>query len=160
MIDTLLIIPLMTSFLLTLFILPFWIRKAKQVGLVWEDMNKYKSEKVAGSGGIMVVISFVIGVFTYIAYKVFYLKTADGFLVQIFASLTVILLLAGFGFIDDLLGWQRGGLSKKYRILLVAIAAIPLMVINAGKSDMALPFIGSVDLGVIYPLFFIPLGIL
>ena len=38
------------SFFATLFVLPFWIKKAKKIGLIWEDMNKIgHPKKVAGS---------------------------------------------------------------------------------------------------------------
>jgi UDP-N-acetylglucosamine--dolichyl-phosphate N-acetylglucosaminephosphotransferase len=47
----------------------------------------------------------------------------------------------------------------KTRIILVILASIPLVVINAGESVIALPFIGAVNLGLLYPLLLIPLGI-
>jgi len=41
----------------------------------------------------------------------------------------------------------------------VALATVPLVVINAGKDLILIPFIGQTELGIIYPLFIIPLGI-
>lgn len=155
-----LMIPILTSFFVTLFLLPFWIRKAKQIGLVWEDMNKFESEKVAGSGGIIAILGFIIGVLLYIGYRIFLLKNYNSHLIEILALLSVILFLSGLAFIDDLLGWQRGGLSKRSRLILVLIAAIPLMAINAGKSTMSIPLLGKIDLGIAYPLIIIPIGIL
>ena len=59
--EPLILITIFISFFCTYLIVPFWIRKAKQIGLVWEDMNKPKKEKnVAGSGGITVVIGAMI----------------------------------------------------------------------------------------------------
>ncbi|MDO8509306.1 MAG: glycosyl transferase family 4 [Nanoarchaeota archaeon] len=152
-------IPILASFFVVLFLTPFWIRKAKQIGLVWDDMNKLNSKKIAGSGGIMTICGFIIGVLLYIAYVVFILGKYNFRLIEIFALLNVILILAGVGLIDDLLGWRMGGLSRRSRLILVAFAAIPLMAINAGKSIVSLPFIGMVDLGLIYPLIMIPIGI-
>ena len=40
MIDIMLLIPILLSFLITLFVIPFWIKKAKDIGLIWDDMNK------------------------------------------------------------------------------------------------------------------------
>jgi len=135
--------------------MPFWIRKAKQIGLIWEDMNKPGHPKnVAGSGGVIVVISFILGVLIYIAIKTFILKTNTTTL-EIFALLLTILIALFIGFIDDIFGWTHGGLSKKSRIITVFFAAIPLMVINAGISEM-----WGVHLGLIYPLLFIPIGII
>src|SRR3989344_6122861 len=53
MISYILILPLVISLLIVLFLMPVWIKKVKSIGLVWTDMNKIKSEKVAGSGGMI-----------------------------------------------------------------------------------------------------------
>ena len=161
MINLLLLIPILVSFFVTLFLIPFWIRKAHEIGLLWEDMNKFKVEKISGSGGIIVISGFVIGVLFYVAYRVFFLSSHNnGFLVEIFALLTVIGLLASIGFIDDLFGWRKGGLSIRSRLILVTMASIPLIAINAGKNSISLPFFGIVNLGLIYPLVFIPIGVM
>jgi UDP-N-acetylglucosamine--dolichyl-phosphate N-acetylglucosaminephosphotransferase len=159
MIDIILLIPLAITFIASVLLAPYWIRKAREIGLVWDDMNKYHSEKVSGSGGIIVILSFVIGIFTYIGYRTFHLGTQEH-LVEIFGVLTVVILLGGIGFIDDLLGWRKGGLSIRSRILLVLFAAIPLIVINVGRGQVSIPFFGYIQLGIIYPLVLVPLGIL
>lgn len=156
--EYILIIPIVVSFSIVLLLMPFWIRKAKQIGLVWNDMNKNYKTSVAGSGGIITILGFLIGVLIFVAYRIFFLKSQQ-YLVEIFAMLTVILILAGIGLIDDLLGWKQGGLSRRSRILMVAIAAIPFMAINAGKSIINMPLLGTVDIGIIYPLIIIPIGI-
>jgi UDP-N-acetylglucosamine--dolichyl-phosphate N-acetylglucosaminephosphotransferase len=155
----LLLIPVLLSFFVTFLVLPFWIRKSKQIGLLWEDMNKFSHQKVAGSGGLIAVLGFVLGVLVFIAYRTFVLKTSDS-LIEILSLLSPILVLAGIGFLDDLLGWRRGGLSRRSRLILVAFAAIPLMAINAGRSDIFVPFAGSVDFGILYPLLIIPIGVI
>jgi UDP-N-acetylglucosamine--dolichyl-phosphate N-acetylglucosaminephosphotransferase len=43
--------------------------------------------------------------------------------------------------------------------LLTLPAAIPLMAVMAGTSIMDLPFLGTIDLGIIYPLLLIPIAI-
>lgn len=157
-IEKILILPILTSFFIVILLMPFWIRKAKQIGLVWDDMNKNYKSTVSGSGGIITVLGFLIGVLIFIAYRVFFLKSQQ-FLVELFAILVVVLILSGIGLIDDLLGWRHGGLSKRSRIILVILAAIPLIAIHAGKSMVNLPFIGAIDIGVFYPLIVIPIGI-
>ena len=152
--EPLLIIPFIVAFFLTLFFTHIWIKKARQIGLVWEDMHKSGHPKnVSGSGGIGVFFGFILGTLTYIAIKTFILNTNEVTL-QIFALLTTISIVSFVGFIDDLLGWRRGGLSKRSRLILLLSAAIPLMVINAGESSMM-----GIEFGLLYPLFFIPLGI-
>lgn len=152
--EPLLVLALLVSFLLTLFFTPIWIKKAHQIGLVWEDMNKTGHPKnVGGSGGVGVMLGFALGVLVYIAIKTFYFKTTDT-IIGTFTVLTTILMVGFMGFMDDLLGWQKGGLSKRSRLALLICAAVPLMVINAGSSTML-----GINFGILYPLFLIPLGI-
>lgn len=154
--EPLLIITIFLGFFCTFLIMPFWIKKAKQIGLMWDDMNKLNSEKnVAGSGGIIVVMGTMIAVFAYIAIQTFYFKNYDGILTGIFAILSCVLLIGGVGLIDDLFGWKRGGMSVRSRIILVVFSAIPLMVTNVGNST-----IFGINIGILYPLIFIPLGFL
>ncbi len=149
------IITVFISFFCTFLAMPFWIKKAKQIGLLWEDMNKPNKEKnVAGSGGIVVVVGAIIGIFMYIAIQTFYFESLDGIAIKILAMTTSLLLVAGIGLIDDLFGWKKGGLSKRSRIFLVLFAAIPLMVINAGESSMM-----GIEFGILFPLLVVPLGI-
>jgi UDP-N-acetylglucosamine--dolichyl-phosphate N-acetylglucosaminephosphotransferase len=158
--EILLGISLVISLLLTLIVLPKWIRKSNQVGLLWQDMNKYgKPKNVASSGGIVVVMSFLFGVLSYIAIRTFVFGSINGITNQILALISVILILAIVGLTDDLLGWKHGGLSSRFRILLAVVSSIPLVVINAGTHLINLPFFGEVSLGLIYPLVLIPIGI-
>ena len=157
--EYLLLISILVSFLLTIIFLPEWIRICRKIGLVWEDMNKFGHPKnVAASGGIIVVMAFVLGVLTYIALKTFVFGGTVRAL-EIFALLSVILILAIIGLVDDLLGWKNNGLPNRIRLVLAFAASIPLVVINAGTHSMLLPFVGSVDFGILYPLFLIPIGV-
>ena len=153
--NPLLIMAILTSFFCTFLAMPFWIRKAKQIGLMWEDMHKEGYPKnVAGSGGVVMLLGFALGGLSYIAINTFYFNSTEN-LIEIFALLSCIFLVSGIALIDDLFGWQHGGLSKRSRIILIAFAAIPLIVINAGESTMM-----GIEFGLFYPLFLIPIGIL
>ncbi len=157
--EILLFTSILISFILTLYTLPKWNKKCRQVGFLWEDMNKYNCVKnVAASGGIVVIMSFVLGVLFYIAIRTF-IFNLDGASLSIFALLSVILILAIVGFVDDVLGWTFKGLSTRFRLFLAFVASIPLVVINAGVSKVGIPFFGSFELGIIYPLILIPIGI-
>jgi len=157
--EYLLLISILVSFLLTIIFMPKWIKICRKIGLVWEDMNKFGHPKnVAASGGIIVVMAFVLGVLTYVALKTFvFFGTVRA--LEIFALLSVILILAIIGLVDDLLGWRNKGLPNRVRLALAFVASIPLVVINAGTHSMLLPFVGSVDFGILYPLFLIPIGV-
>lgn len=155
MVEPLLFGTIAISFFVTLFLIPPWIRKAKEIGLVWEDMNKPKQEKnVAGSGGVIVVLGTLIGIFSYIAIQTFYFNSTDGTLIKIFALVSSLFLVAGVGLVDDMFGWKRGGMNYSSRIILVLFSAIPLMVINAGN-----PTIFGINLGILYALLIIPVGV-
>lgn len=157
--NSILLIPILISFILAFYALPKWILKCKQVGYLWEDMNKVNRNKnVAASGGVIVVISFILGVLSYIAIKTFIMNQSDRTL-QIFALLSVILIFALVGFIDDVLGWTFKGLSMRFRLFLAFVASVPLVVINAGTKIIELPFLGLVNLGIFYPLVLIPIGL-
>lgn len=154
--EPILLLTIFVSFFCTFLALPFWIKKAKQIGLLWEDMNKYRSEKnIAGSGGIIVVLGAVIGILLYVAIRVFYFHSTDGILISTFAIISSLLLVAGIGLIDDLFGWKKGGLSIRSRVILIFFAAVPLMAINAGQSNIL-----GIEFGLFFPLLIIPIGIL
>lgn len=155
--EIIVLIPIILSFLTVLVITPLWIKKAKHIGLVWDDMNKLSKKKISGSGGLIVVMGFILGTLSYIAIQTF--STSSNHFIEVFALTTSILILAMIGIIDDLLGWQHGGLRKRIRFILVLIAAIPLIVINAGSSQIFLPILGPTNIGILYPLIFIPIGI-
>lgn len=158
--EEILLFTIVLSAILTFLILPKWIKKCHQVGLLWEDMNKYNRPKnVAASGGIVVVMAFLISVLAYIAVRTFIIGDLGGITLKIFSLLTVVLILALVGLTDDLLGWKHNGLSKRIRLFLALIASIPLIVINAGDSLVNLPFFGLVNIGYFYAFVLIPIGI-
>lgn len=132
----------------------FWIKIARGAGLIAKDIHKFKERLVPEIGGITVLLSFIIGVMTYIALRVFVLG-ANTNIAFILATLTAILLAGFIGVIDDILGWKIG-LKQWQKPLLTLLVAAPIMAVNAGTRVMSFPVIGSVDLGLIYPLIIIP----
>ena len=152
--DPVILLIIFISFFCTFLVIPFWIRKAKQIGIVWEDLNKHGEKKeVAGSGGMVVVLGTTIGIFLYIAVKTFYFHDPTN-TVEILALLSVLFVSSFVGIVDDLFGWKKGGLSMRSRLILILFSAVPLMVINAGESTTL-----GIEFGVFYPLLLIPLGI-
>ncbi|MCK5149969.1 glycosyl transferase family 4 [Candidatus Pacearchaeota archaeon] len=151
--NPLLLIAISVSFFCTFLVLPFWIKKSKENRLVGKDMHKQDKREVVEGGGIVVLFGVSLGILLYIAINTFVFKNTDN-LIYMFAILSVLFLSSIVGIIDDLLGWKKG-LSKKIRILIILFAAVPLMVINAGESTMI-----GINLGLIYPLILIPLGVL
>jgi len=146
------------SFFVTLITLPHWIKQAHKYKLVGKDIQKPDKADVAESGGIAVLLGTALGILSYVAINSFVFVSEEGNLVQIFALLSVLLISAIVGLMDDLLGWKKG-LSRKIRLLIILFAAVPLMVIGAGNFEIYLPLIGMVKLGLLYPLIIIPLGV-
>lgn len=149
--EILLLMPIFFGFLVSLFSLPIWIRRAKSVELTGKDINKVKKEEIAEAGGVCVIMGFIFGILTYIALRTFYFKSYNDTM-EIFCLLSVILIISFIGFTDDILGWKIG-LNKSSRILFLIFASLPLMAINAGQ------LITGTNLELIYPLFLIPLGL-
>ena len=151
--EPLLVSVILISFFLTLFFTPFWVKGAKRAGLVGKDVHKIEGGEAAESGGVVVLFGFILGVLSYVAIKTFYFKTTEN-LIFTFALLSSILIIGFIGLMDDILGWKIG-LNKKTRIFFLIFASIPLIVINAGES-----VVFGFEFGLLYPLLFIPLGII
>jgi len=147
----LLLVPLFFGFLVTFFSLPFWIKRAKKEGLAGRDMHKVSKEQVAEAGGVCVMMGFIMGILSYVAIKTFYFKSYED-IMEIFCSLSVILIIAFVGFTDDILGWKIG-LNRTLRIVFLIFASLPLIVINAGQIP------SQTNLELIYPVLLIAIGI-
>jgi UDP-N-acetylglucosamine--dolichyl-phosphate N-acetylglucosaminephosphotransferase len=142
----------------TIFLVSWWIRAGRRVGFYGVDMNKPNKPKVVEAGGVWVSVSASFGLLTYIALRV-YSGLGREYLLGLMA-LSLLLFMSSFlGFLDDVLGWKKG-LRPLVRVLAMAPLAISLVVIKAGYSTMALPFIGRVDFGILYPLLLVPIGVL
>jgi UDP-N-acetylglucosamine--dolichyl-phosphate N-acetylglucosaminephosphotransferase len=151
--ETIILVPFILAFFVVFLALPVWIRRAHKVGLAGRDMNKNGSEKIAEGGGITVIFGFILGALSYVYIITFYFHSTD-YLIKIFSLVISVLIASLVGFVDDIFGWKIG-LTKTIRMLFLFFASIPLIVINAGESSMF-----SMELGLLYPLLIIPLGII
>ncbi len=151
-------LPPLLSFLSTLWLVPRWIKAAKRVGLVGKDMNKYEKPEVAEMGGIAVIVGFLAGVVMLAGIQVF-VHHNSGLVPFIYGATLTTLAIAVMGMIDDILGWKIG-LRQVHKPIITFLAGYILAAVNAGKSTMALPFIGAVDFGIVYPLLIVPAGIM
>lgn len=133
-----------------------WIRKAPGIGLLGQDMNKPNKHQVPEMGGVCVVFGFVLGILIYIGILTFYQGSSN--YTSILATLCTVLMACIIGMMDDVLGW-KAGLRQWQKPIFMLFAAMPMMVINAGHTTMVLPIIERVDLGILYPLLIVPIGI-
>jgi UDP-N-acetylglucosamine--dolichyl-phosphate N-acetylglucosaminephosphotransferase len=151
---------LLLSLVLTLFLTKRWIKSAKNANLVGKDMNKPDYPLISRSGGLIVAIVICFSLLTYIFLKTFsFLGIPSSNVIEVFAISATVLLAGFIGFIDDVLGW-KDGLSQLQKVLLTIPIALPLTVINAGQSIIQIPLLGNVDLGMLYPLLVVPLGVI
>ncbi len=152
-----LFITLISAFLITFLVTPFLIKRMKVRGLVGVDMNKYDKPQVSEVGGIAVIFGFSFAIMASI-FCFSYLKLIDLNLTFLLGAFSTILLIGLLGIVDDLIGWKRG-IAKWQHALVPLFAALPLMAVRAGTTEMNIPFLGLVSLGIFYSLILIPIGV-
>ena len=145
----------LVSLFVSYFLTKWWISVAKAQGLVGKDMNKPEKLEVAEGGGIAVIFALFLSYMAFAFYQTFFLQTSP---IKTIVITLVISLATLIGFIDNILGWKKG-LKQWQKPLLTFIVAIPLVVMNAGVHTITLPFVGAIDLGLIYPLVLVPIGV-
>jgi UDP-N-acetylglucosamine--dolichyl-phosphate N-acetylglucosaminephosphotransferase len=150
---------LLFSFILTIFLTKKWIKSANAAQLVGKDMNKPDYPSIPRSGGLVVAVVICFSLLIYIFLKTFSLVGSPLHVVEAFAISSTVLLAGFIGFIDDVLGWKEG-LTQLQKVLLTVPIALPLTVLNVNQTVIGLPFIGNVDLGMLYPLLIVPLGVI
>ena len=155
------------SFLIVFSFTPLLIKYLKKINLVVKDQHKEDKPLVPISGGLIVMGGIFIGLLIYVFFKVFFfdknLILGKDYLAYLFAAISSIMMITFIGFIDDLVIKRNhdssSGLKQWQKPLLTLAAAIPLIVVSAGNTTMSIPLFGKIDFGLIYPLVFIPIGV-
>ncbi len=164
-----LIMAAMISFLTVFLFAPSTKKFLERAEIIGIDQQKRGRPRVATSGGLLVISGLLLGGFVFIAVNTFVIKGPVD-LSYLLASYCSILIITTIGLLDDInvrpsmkknkgLEDYRIGLKQWQKPLLTLPAAIPLMSIMAGTSQMALPLVGLVDFGILYPLVLIPLAV-
>ena len=170
-----LLVSMVIAFVTTLLVIPYLIRFLFKTGVVGLDLQKQNKPKLATSGGVCVAFGVLAGLLTYIGFQTFYIRfflddKNIAWLIPLLAVTSSVLIVMFIGFLDDL-GVKakmkktkegrdiRVGLPQWMKPLLTLPAAIPLMAISAGVTEMALPIVGRYNFGILYPLLLIPLGV-
>jgi UDP-N-acetylglucosamine--dolichyl-phosphate N-acetylglucosaminephosphotransferase len=157
------------SFATTLIITPQAGRFLHAAGIVGLDLHKRDRPRLPSSGGVCVAFGVLAGLLTYVGIKTFVYGLGVA-AIPLLAAISTVLIVTFVGLFDDMNVSTRRiktkdgrdirvGLPQWLKPLLTLPAAVPLMVISAGETSMAFPLIGSVDLGILYPLVLIPLGV-
>jgi len=163
------------SFLTTFVLTPRIIQFLQAAQIVAIDLHKKDRPKLPASGGICVGSGVLTGILFYVGWKTFSashssIPQSESIpMLELLAVIASILIVTLSGVLDDLnvrtigLPTKDGinvkvGFPQWVKPLLTLPAAIPLMVISAGTTTMALPFFGVVNFGNLYPLLIIPIG--
>ena len=163
-------ISILISFVTSFVITPYFMKFLYLAGIVGLDLQKKNRPKLPTSGGICVAFGILSGLLSYIGLHTF-VSGSEIDVIPLLAVTSSILIVMFVGLLDDLNVKSRAAKTKEgYDIrvgfpqwikpLLTLPAAIPLMVISAGETSMAIPFIGRVPFGILYPLLLIPIGMI
>lgn len=155
-----------SSFVMTLLFAPRFKKYLENSGIVDTDVQKSERPWMASSGGLPVIFGFLAGVllFVFLDSFVLFFKTNTAL---IFAAALAVMVAMVVGLLDDINSRRRGtrglpraGLRQWQKPLLTVAAAVPLMATKAGVTTLMLPFFGSVDFGLIYPLLLVPVAVI
>jgi len=163
------LISALIAFVTTFLITPYVMKFLYAAGIVGLDLHKKEKPKLPTSGGVCVAIGILAGLLSYIGMKTFLF----GLSIEIIYLLTIVssvLIITFVGLLDDIgvkkemvetkEGFDiRVGLPQWLKPLITLPAAIPLMAVKAGVTSISLPFLGTIDFGIFYPLILIPIGI-
>ncbi|MCW4049952.1 MAG: hypothetical protein NWE89_09485 [Candidatus Bathyarchaeota archaeon] len=160
------------SFAITYILVPSFNRYMHAAGIVGRDIMKDNDQQVADMGGPGVITGFLMGVFFFVGLEIFTPPRLSG-IVYILASLCTILIITLIGIFDTLTAlmkkregegvfeqYKKIGIPRWLYYFIPLPAAVPLIAVNAGVSKMTLPFIGRIELGLLYPLMLVPLAVL
>ncbi len=163
------IISLLVSFLTTLIVTPLLMKFLIKAGVIGIDRHKKNQPILPTGGGLCVAFGILAGLLSYVGLTTFLDGISNDvlFLLAVISSTLIVTLV---GLFDDLNVSSkklpvktekdiRIGLPQWLKPILTLPAAIPLMVISAGESTVGLPFLGTIDFGILYPLFLIPIGV-
>ena len=164
------IVPSLITFAVAFFGTEFLMYYLYDAGIIAEDHNKDRIIRIASSGGLAVAFAITVGILSYTFGASFIYKPILD-VAQLLAVSLSIILIALVGFLDDVNVKAtrvdstdrkdiRKGLKQWQKPLLTFIGALPLMAINAGISQITLPFIGMVYFGYFYPLVIIPIAVI
>ncbi len=141
------------SFIITFFFTKILVPRLKQFDITGRDVNKPDKPEVAEMGGIAIVAGFTAGVLLAIFFNTF--LDFDFNLVYVMAALITVHSVAFIGIVDDLLD-----VPQYIKAFLPLFAAVPLVAVSAaGSTSIGIPFIGEVDLGIVYIVVLIPVGV-
>lgn len=142
------------SLVIAFFSVPVLITRLERARISGEDIHKAGQPLVSEMGGLAIVVGFGAGILLATAMVSFFHVFPSVNLVVLLAVLSTVLLAGLIGIVDDLLGMRQW-----MKALLPVFAALPLMAVRAGHTWVRIPFAGTLNLWIFYPLVLVPLGV-
>ena len=161
-----LILSCLISFLASFFAIITFKKFFVTRGIIAVDQQKKEKPVLPQSGGMPVFFGFLIGMMFFVLLSAFYFQINTTLIIATTLSILIATLV---GFFDDINISKepvkniygdleiRVGLPQWLKPLLTVLAAIPLIAIMAGDSNMAIPLVGTVHFGIFYALLIVPI---
>jgi UDP-N-acetylglucosamine--dolichyl-phosphate N-acetylglucosaminephosphotransferase len=133
-------------------IVAYWLSRflsvrLKRMGISGVDVHKPDAPETAEMGGLAVLLALIPGTLLLAVLN-------SGIDTRFLLAFLTIALVGCIGVADDTLG-----IRQRVKPLLIVLASIPMMYLLAARSSIELPLIGSIPLGILYPLVVVPLAI-
>ena len=156
------LIGLLLSYMIVYLSLPRVVDKLRKEGIVGKDMLKEGDSRIPESGGIIIILVMVatLSIVTYLFTSFAYSghgagpRTKEEMQIWMLSAVVTILGVGFIGLVDDYLN-----IPQKYKVFLPALAGLPLAFAFLDRTWFWIPLVGRVNLGVLYPLVLIPIGI-
>ncbi len=140
-------IALAVAFVSSYYITKSLVKKEKELGITGPDMNKEGKPQVASIGGIALFFAFLA------SSPFLLIGGVDKLVLSCVLGASAIIEILGL--VDDLLK-----LRQVAKAFLPGIAALALLPLTTKAEYLVLPFLGKIPLGVFYPTFFVPIGLM
>jgi len=131
------------SFLMTFLVTPLLARVNKRLGVMGTDVHKVDKPKIPEMCGLAVTVGLISSAI--IATVALQVEARP-----IVAFVLCISIAAAVGIADDL-----GPLSSRMKPALTTLAAVPIVLLGTYSPYMAIPFLGTTRLTIIYPILLI-----
>lgn len=135
MLDLIWILPLsfFISLILCMLLLPHYIKKAQAVDMVGIDVHKLNMPKVAESGGIALMLAYLMGLFVFIPFLD--IPSTNIYTEEIIGTAATVLFSTFIGLIDDIyeIRWRIKALTPM-------LGGVPLAVMSLGRPTISTPF--------------------
>jgi len=143
------------SFAVVLVLMPCLIRKMRAGGMVGKDVNKKSKTEVAELGGIAALFAFSVSLSFVVGLQKLLGTVAEP---PFLAAISVFFMAAMIGLIDDI-----SNIRQRLKVVVLAFAALPLMLVHLGPEIIDLPFGYSVDFAgsmyFVYWIVLVPIGV-